>query len=670
MKKHVIFALLVGVCSMASAQQGVDSLLQELKIAKNDSLKVDVLTELSYNLWQKEPEKAIDYGKQALVIAQEIKYQPGIALANKNIGLGYYVLGDYVDVIIFWEASLKAYRISGNKAGVANLLSNMGAVYYNDGDDANALDYFLQALKVAEEINDESRQGAVLTNIGNIYMDKPVTQDLAIDYFRRALRISRNNNDQGTIGSITNNLTEIFLEKEQYDSAMLYVDLSLASFQGTGYYATPLSVKGLIYKKLGEYQRAIDLQMEAVEVARSFDQKLELSQVLLRLGETYLSADNPNKALAAYNEALLTAKLVGSDYYEKDAYDGLARSHEKLGNFKEAYQNKDLFAEKKDDIFNQETEEKIRGLQFTYEIDKKQDEINLLEKTNQIQQLDNKRQEAISWGAGIIGLLIFFGLIGLYNRYRFINKTKSIIEKEKIRSDELLLNILPEETAEELKEYGEAKAKNYDSVSILFTDFKGFTRISTMMTPVELVKEIHECFKAFDIIMARNGVEKIKTIGDAYMAAGGLPKVNDTHAVDVARAALDINAYMNKLQAKRKEEGRPYFEIRIGIHTGPVVAGIVGIKKFAYDIWGDTVNVASRMESNSEAGKINISATTYEKIKDRFTCNYRGEIEAKNRGLLKMYFLEEEIGQEGDRIHSLEQYLEMTASELEKQEFV
>ena len=190
------------------------------------------------------------------------------------------------------------------------------------------------------------------------------------------------------------------------------------------------------------------------------------------------------------------------------------------------------------------------------------------------------------------------------------------LRAEKERSEVLLLNILPEEVAEELKAKGEAAAKFIDQVTILFTDFKGFTAISERMGPQELVRDLNECFSAFDRICERHGIEKIKTIGDAYMAAGGLPTPNTTHAVDVINAALEMRDFIAEGKAKKAAAGLPYFEIRIGVHTGPVVAGIVGVKKFQYDIWGDTVNTASRMESSGEVGQVNISGATYALVKD------------------------------------------------------
>lgn len=225
-----------------------------------------------------------------------------------------------------------------------------------------------------------------------------------------------------------------------------------------------------------------------------------------------------------------------------------------------------------------------------------------------------------------------------------IKKQYIEIEKEKQISENLLLNILPEEVAEELKQKGSADAKQYDEVTVLFTDFKDFTKLSEKMTAHELVEEIHTCFKAFDGIMEKYGIEKIKTIGDSYMCTGGLPLANKTHPLDVVNAGLEIQKFIADRMASRMALGKEPFNIRIGIHTGPVVAGIVGVKKFAYDIWGDTVNTASRMESSGEAGKVNISHSTYQLVKDHFVCTPRGMVMAKGKGEMEMYFVEKGIG--------------------------
>ncbi len=280
-------------------------------------------------------------------------------------------------------------------------------------------------------------------------------------------------------------------------------------------------------------------------------------------------------------------------------------------------------------------EEKYTSTRLQIEAVKEAAEL-LNEKTKLEAQKELEKQNMVRNGfmGGFAVVLIFASVF-------FTQRNQ--IKKGKKLSDELLLNILPAELAEELKAKGSAEAQMIDEVTVLFTDFKGFTALSEKLTPKELVHDLNDCFSAFDRIMEKYGMEKIKTIGDAYMAAGGLPTVNNTHATDALKAAIEIRDFIAKGKKQKLAAGLPYFEIRIGMHTGPVVAGIVGVKKFAYDIWGDTVNTASRMESSGEAGMINISETTYTLVKDTFKCNYRGEIEAKGKGKVKMYFVEDSI---------------------------
>ena len=213
-------------------------------------------------------------------------------------------------------------------------------------------------------------------------------------------------------------------------------------------------------------------------------------------------------------------------------------------------------------------------------------------------------------------------------------------ESERAKSEKLLLNILPKDVAAELKEKGFAEPVLFEKVSVMFTDFKGFTTIAETLTPQELIKDLDACFVQFDKISERFNLEKLKTIGDSYMCAGGIPKRNTTHAIDCCLAALEIQSFMNLMKKLKEEKGFPYWELRLGIHTGPLIAGVIGERKFAYDVWGDTVNTASRMESSGTQGRINISYSTYEVVKDFFICEYRGEVSAKNKGVVKMYYLE------------------------------
>ncbi len=214
------------------------------------------------------------------------------------------------------------------------------------------------------------------------------------------------------------------------------------------------------------------------------------------------------------------------------------------------------------------------------------------------------------------------------------------LEKEKEISDKLLRNILPEETAEELKKTGTAIPKSYEMVSILFTDFKGFTRVSEKLTPKEIIEKLDYCFASFDKIITKYNLEKIKTIGDSYMCAGGIPAANTTNALDAVRAGIEIQEFIETWNINETAQKKETWQVRIGINTGKVVAGVVGQSKFAYDIWGDAVNLASAMEQSGEVGRVNISQSTYELVKEQFNCTSRGKIKAKNKGEVEMFFVD------------------------------
>lgn len=220
-----------------------------------------------------------------------------------------------------------------------------------------------------------------------------------------------------------------------------------------------------------------------------------------------------------------------------------------------------------------------------------------------------------------------------------LNATREAFAAEKKKAEELLLNILPDEIADELEHQRRVEPRYYASATIMFTDFKGFTHFAESMEPRRLVDDLNQYFSAFDEIVDRHGLEKIKTIGDAYLCAGGLPKPNRTHSVDACLAALEIQGYMERTNAMRDKTRLPPWELRIGIHTGSVMTGVVGKRKFTYDIWGDAVNVAALMEANGVPGRINVSESTYHRVRDFFVIEERGIIAAKNKGGLPMFFL-------------------------------
>lgn len=260
----------------------------------------------------------------------------------------------------------------------------------------------------------------------------------------------------------------------------------------------------------------------------------------------------------------------------------------------------------------------------------------------ELAEADNRRHVLLLVVAMIVIALLF--VVVEYFRKRRSNailksKNEEIVQ-EKEKSENLLLNILPDTVAEELKHSGKTSSARYENATVMFTDFKGFTTFAGNNTPEDVVSMLDYYFRAFDRIISKYPIEKIKTIGDAYLCVSGVPEENEDHALHIIHAAMEFQDFMRENAAKRFGSGVELLQMRIGVHTGPVVAGVVGSKKFAYDIWGDTVNVAARMEQNGESGKINVSETVVEACRGHFNFVYRGELEAKNKGMLKMYFVE------------------------------
>jgi adenylate cyclase len=418
----------------------------------------------------------------------------------------------------------------------------------------------------------------------------------------------------------------------------------------------------------GHLQEARKLFSEVLLTARAHP----LSDHLLRAYQNLAALSNDlgdqRAAMAYLDSAIAIARSSGDLQGEMDITLNRAETSASAGNFEAAYGYMRTFVQLRDSILGVERVRAVADVREKYETEKKAKENANLRAVNLEVELDRarvKRIRNILWLG--LAFAITFGSVFFFQRNR--------ISREKARSEELLLNILPEEVAEELKAKGEAEARLIDQVTVLFTDFKGFTALSEKLSPKELVRDIHECFSAFDHICQKHNIEKIKTIGDAYMAAGGLPVPNTTHASDVINAALAMRDFIAAGKRNKVEKGLPYFEIRIGVHTGPVVAGIVGVKKFQYDIWGDTVNIASRMESSGEVGQVNISEATYELVKDAvveeplsvvssqlsgsptpgrspgqadnqqpttrkaFIFTPRGKVQAKGKGELEMYFV-------------------------------
>jgi len=381
-----------------------------------------------------------------------------------------------------------------------------------------------------------------------------------------------------------------------------------------------------------------ELEDALVDYPRNSD-SASVSPVRAFLSAAYLKFGDLEKTIENGEFVLNNVDVTSGITYWMIAASSLHKAYRRSGKSDDAYRVLLRLTEFSDSVGGTRTRERLTIDKAKYEFykelyrEKAQQDLEF-----QVKLREKNRQRDIGFGLGILAILL---AVGFYSRWRFVKNAKNLIESEKERSDELLLNILPAEVAEVLKNEGRTEARDFDMVSILFTDFKEFTQASEKLSPSELVEEINVCFEAFDGICEQFGIEKIKTIGDSYMAAGGIP-VPDPHSVKGAvLAAIHMQEFIRNRYQKQRSKDAHAFEMRVGIHTGPVVAGIVGVKKFQYDIWGDTVNTASRMESSGEVDAVNVSQATYDHLKDDpdLEFEHRGKVEAKGKGEIDMYFV-------------------------------
>lgn len=635
----IISSMLFSHYCMAQAST-IDSLLYLIEHSRDDTNKVLTMFKLSKQLEKTDLNKAILNSKKAKELSEKIGYLPGVASALKLIGVEHYFMGDYADALIQWQDAKSVYGKIKDTSGVANILSNMGAIYHDQSEYDEAIDLYLQALKLAEEVDDQKRIGTVLQNIGAVHINKD-EDELAIEAFQKALPFFEAIDYEEGIGLTYLNIGEIHDRNRDFDQATTYFQKAINYLEPTPYFPDVLRTLGDIKLKTVGFKEGMKYLDSAYNVASRLDDYFAVTRALNSYAGAYESIGDLQRALRYFEKA--KSLLVEANQTNRElriSTEGLVRIYSFTRDYKKAFENQELLQGVKDSIYNLETDQKIDRLLFNHEIDKKEGEIVLLVKDKEIQTMEVEKQKGIRNGfvIGFMMVLLFAGTVLIQ---------RNQIKKGKKLSDELLLNILPEEVAEELKVKGSADAQLIESATVLFTDFKGFTAMAKQMSPSDLVNDLNECFSAFDRISEKYGIEKIKTIGDAYMVAGGLPVPTEDSVMNTVMAALEMQEFIFKRKTGKAANKESVFEMRVGIHTGPLVAGIVGVKKFQYDIWGDTVNTASRMESNGEVGKVNISQATYALLKDDPTLRFesRGKIETQGKGEMEMWFVKENTTQ-------------------------
>ncbi|MFT3907997.1 MAG: adenylate/guanylate cyclase domain-containing protein [Ferruginibacter sp.] len=599
-----------------------------------DTAATFILNELADYYSNFDFEKAISYSKQAFSLSEQIGFNRGVGAAYNNMSRANVMKGDYTVALDLGEKALKIFEgPGGSRRGIGLAHGNLGSIYITQNNYAEALKHLYAALKINEEVGNKTKQAENLSTIGDIDW-LMLNKSEALKHYLAASKISEEIGDKITLANNKSTIGRLYAEEKKYPEALKFQLEAVKIYEAGGdklYIAFGYSVIGETYLKQGNYPEALKYEMNALKLNKEVGNINNMGFSYHNLGRTYTKTGEYNKASECLDSAMSLIKepegikLIHYDVYVLDSA---------MGKYKDAFEHFKAYTAMKDSALNNENVKKTTQLQMQNEFDKKEAST----KAGNEKELQKQKWVRNGFIAGFGIVLLFAGVF--FRQRNKTKKQKQLAEEEKKRSEDLLLNILPLEVAEEIKATGRAKTKAFTMVTVMLTDFKDFTTVSEKISAELLVEEVHTCFSAFDDILHKYKIEKIKTIGDAYLCASGLPVSNYTHAADMLHAAFEIRDFMLQRKKEKESRGEIPFEIRIGIHTGPVVAGIVGVKKYAYDIWGDTVNLAARMEQNSEAGKINISGATYELVKNKFNCFHRGKIQAKNKGEIDMYFVE------------------------------
>lgn len=653
-------------------QKKIVTLETTLKTAKDQS-RVDTLNELCDLLVDIDIKKAVAYADEAIDLSKKIEYDKGEIDAMNHLGYISIAQNAPDDALLFFrETSTRSTELDYDK-GLAFSKNGFGILWSNLGDYAKGLDSFDAAEQLFSNLRDQKGIAFVKNNKGTIYESMGL-YDKAISEYQAAFALYKAKDLKEEMAVTANNLGSVNKAMNHFDAALNYYNEALAIHKAIGYdkeTATELNNIGDLYSATGDPVQSESYYNQALEIATTLKDEALIANVKVNIGYLYAQNNAFEPAVAVYKEALKTYEVLGDregkisvlnnlgDTFAKNgdpqkalsyhlaAYQSaeeigyreglkislkqLASDYESLGNYAESSHYLVLYTELIDAIDAEKTAQSFANSEVLFDTEKKSEEIQAQKEEIKARISERNRLLVIS---GIIAtsLLLISGLL-------------IWVAKERKKSEKLLLNILPKKVASELKRSGKTVPERFESCTVYFSDIANFTSTSEHLDPVYLISELNDIFTTFDAIMEKHGCERIKTIGDAYMAVCGLPEPVEDHALRMVRAAHDILIALDA----RNRESEVQWRIRVGIHTGQIVGGVVGVKKYIYDVFGDTINTASRMESNSEPMRINISRSTFELVQEDFPTTPRPALEVKGKGLQEMFFIEGPIVYSSDQ---------------------
>jgi adenylate cyclase len=537
----------------------------------------------------------VDSLKKAVTGYEQAGDTSAAALAAQTLASDFLREGNYPEALKHFLYALKWFEHKNDMTGIASCHRSIGFIFAEQGNYAEALRNLNISRETYVKLKDIKGLTRCQLTIGYLY-EKMGRFNEALGHYTANLKLARETNDS--------------------------LGIAGASMQ-----------MGATYIKLGDYPRALEMEQTALEQYQRANKPLDIATAYGYLANICMKQMQYDKGRDFLRKGLSLVLENGSLPNAMIFYKELSDLEATQGNYKTALEYNKQYNAIRDTLLNSEKSQEVYRLKMQYDYDKKE----AYERTVQLMKDELNAKTAQRQKLIRNGFIIGFAIVLISALMFFVQRNR--IRNEKKRSDALLLNILPAAVATELKDNGTAAARYYEEVTVLFADIKGFTAYAEQLSAAELVHAIDELFSAFDEITTRHGIEKIKTIGDSYMCAAGIPVPVPTHAVDTVTAALEMQQFMLNFNPSPQGKALPPLQLRIGIHTGPVVAGVVGSKKFAYDIWGDTVNTASGLESGGEPGRVNISGATYEIVKDHFDCLHRGKVKLKSKEAADMYFV-------------------------------
>lgn len=642
--KYFLAGILCLYSSMSIGQKEgqalVDSLRGTLITAREDTGKVNVLNTISYNFFFINPDSGIIYGRIAQKLSEKIGWQKGKADAYKNIGNSYMNMSMYDTALNYYGKTKELFEKCGDRNSVARVMGNIGNIYDELGDYPRALENQFGALRVYEATGDIMGKARIYGNIGNLYQTLEKFGE-ALKYDTMALNIHKSFREKRPVAIDLGNIGNVYANIGDQQKALEFDFKALAIYeelQDSSSIANKLQNISDACANTGDYTKALGYSFKSLKIYESVGDKDGMARVIGNIGSKYFNqardaaekaggslapdaARNLKSAINFTERAIAMLTEIGEVNALFYAYGELANEQELAGNYKGALLAHKKYVELKDSALSNAKNIRFANLEKERAID----QMNNAEQERAVQvQLNalmkiKKRNETILFCVGILALT--GGIV--------------LVVRQRKKTEELLLNILPAKIAERLKMKEHPIADYFADASIMFIDIAGFTKLSEKSDPKMLVSMLNDIFVRFDAIAGKHGLEKIKTIGDCYMAVAGIPEKNANHPLQAANMALEIR---DTMAGYRAIDGTSV-QFRIGIDCGTVVAGVIGKKKFIYDVWGDAVNTASRMESSGIPGEIHCTDNFMKRLPGNYTFTSRGEVNIKGKGTMNTWIL-------------------------------